>query len=107
LFLQNIINERRANGSYKIQPTNFLETFLQEIDKRAENGEGKDTFYTDEQLIAVGVDLFMTGSDTTSTALEFAILFMMRNPQVQVQVQEEIDRVVGRNRLPAPEDKMR
>lgn len=59
----------------------------------------------DEQLITVGMDLFMTGSDTTSTALEFAILYMLRFPEIQTKVQEEIERVIGRERLPTLADK--
>ncbi|CAG7691931.1 unnamed protein product [Allacma fusca] len=79
---------------------------MKEIDKRQEDGEGDRTFYTDEQLITVGMDLFMTGSDTTSTALEFALLFMLRFPHVQAKVQEEIDSVIGRDRLPNIADKI-
>ena len=51
--------------------------------------------YADEQLIMVCVDLFFTGGDTTSTTLEFAILYMLLNPEIQRKLQEEIDLVVG------------
>lgn len=43
----------------------------------------------------VCVDLFFTGGDTTSTTLEFAILYMLLNPEIQRKVQEEIDLVIG------------
>ena len=52
------------------------------------------------------MDLFMAGSETTSTTLTWAMLFMVRYPQVQVRVQEELDRVIGRNRNPSLKDRL-
>ena len=37
--------------------------------------------------------------------MQFAFLYMILNPQVQTKVQEEIDQVVGRERLPNLDDK--
>jgi cytochrome P450 len=47
----------------------------------------------------------MGGSDTTSNTLEFALLAMIRNPEVQAKVQEEIDSVIGQTRLPTLADR--
>jgi len=41
------------------------------------------------------MDFFMAGSETTSTTLTWAMLYMVRYPQVQKKVQEELDRNVG------------
>lgn len=57
------------------------------------------------QLIQCCVDLVMGGSDTTSNTLEFALLAMIRNPEVQAKVQEEIDSVIGQTRLPTLADR--
>ena len=51
------------------------------------------------------MDFFMAGSETTSTTLTWAMLYMVRYPQVQKKVQEELDRVVGRNRNPTLQDR--
>ena len=51
------------------------------------------------------MDFFMAGSETTSTTLTWAMLYMVRNPQVQSKVQEELDTVVGRNRNPTLQDR--
>ena len=51
------------------------------------------------------MDFFMAGSETTSTTLTWAMLYMVRYPQVQKKVQEELDRVVGRNRSPTLQDR--
>jgi cytochrome P450 len=50
-------------------------------------------------------DLFIAGSETTATSLRWFLLYMMHNLDVQRKVQEEIDRVVGRDRLPLWEDR--
>ena len=44
-------------------------------------------------------DLFLTGSDTTATTLTWAVLYMVRYPEVQTRVQQELDSVIGINRL--------
>ena len=41
------------------------------------------------------VDLFLAGTETTSTTLAWAVLYMVREQEVQNKVQEELDRVVG------------
>lgn len=53
----------------------------------AGNGEGN--------MQRVMMDLFGAGSETTSTILAFAILYMLRYPDVQQKLQEEIELVLG------------
>jgi len=47
----------------------------------------------EEQLIVVLVDLFLGGSESTSNMLSFAILYMTTHPELQDNVQREIDQV--------------
>jgi len=47
----------------------------------------------EEHLIVVLMDLFLGGSETTSNMLSFAILYMATHPEVQNNVQREIDQV--------------
>jgi cytochrome P450 len=55
--------------------------------------------FLDEAFIITTIDLFEAGAETTNNTLEFAFYYMINNPRVQIKVQAEIDRVVGRNRL--------
>jgi cytochrome P450 len=48
--------------------------------------------------------IFAGGSDTTVSTLTAFILAMVLNPDVQQKAQEEIDRVIGSDRLPAADD---
>nr|AIL94136.1 cytochrome P450 CYP3030A1 [Tigriopus japonicus] len=40
-------------------------------------------------------DLFIAGMDTTATTLSWGLIYMMKWPEIQVKVQEEIARVIG------------
>ena len=46
-----------------------------------------------EALLFTCFDLFTAGSETTSNSLIYAILMMMRNPDIQTKVREEINEV--------------
>ena len=50
-------------------------------------------------------DLFLAGSETTSTTLIFAILLMLHDSRPFKKAQKELDGVVGRSRLPCLDDR--
>jgi cytochrome P450 len=59
----------------------------------------------EQQLLDLCKDLFLAGSDTSFNSLTFSLVFMLNFPDVQRKVQEELDRVVGQDRLPGLDDK--
>ncbi|TCD63011.1 hypothetical protein EIP91_006103 [Steccherinum ochraceum] len=59
----------------------------------------------DDDAIAYSAAQIMTGGvDTTASTLSTFMLAMILHPEVQAKAQEEIDRVVGRDRLPTSSD---
>ncbi|KAJ7956144.1 Cytochrome P450 [Quillaja saponaria] len=50
---------------------------------------------TQDNLKAILIDMFVGGSDTTSTALEWAFAELMKSPVAMKKAQEEVRRVVG------------
>jgi len=69
-----------------------------------ESGKAHNSF--DElQLLAICLDMFVAGSETTNNASNFMMLHLTRSPHVQKRAREEIDRVIGRNRLPKLSDR--
>lgn len=60
---------------------------------------------TEDQLLAICLDMFMAGSETTSKSLGFCFLYLILYPDVQKKAQQEIDTVVGRDRLPSLQDR--
>ena len=104
-------------------PRDFTDTMLIEI---LNTTDPASSFYGDfgiENLKNVMFDLFLAGSETTSTTLTWAALYMVRYPDVQRRVQvdkfllryiyyqlanplqAELDRVVGQNRHPSIADR--
>ncbi|XP_014664715.1 PREDICTED: cytochrome P450 2C20-like [Priapulus caudatus] len=82
----------------------FTDTYLAEIKQEAKRGASR-CFFTDEELLFILTDLFMAGTETTSTTLRWGLLFMLKYPMVCKKVQSEIDDVIGRGRLPTMADK--
>ncbi|XP_052618668.1 cytochrome P450 2C27-like isoform X1 [Peromyscus californicus insignis] len=83
-------------------PRDFIDYYL--IKQKQENHNQQSEF-TLEHLETTVTDLFAAGTETTSTTLRYALLLLLKHPHVTAKVQEEIDRVVGRNRSPCMQDR--
>ncbi|KAG9123388.1 hypothetical protein FRC07_015007 [Ceratobasidium sp. 392] len=59
---------------------------------------------TREQVIYLAGVLIDGGSDTTSSWMQSLVLGLISFPEAQKKAHEELDRVVGRDRMPTPED---
>ena len=85
-------------------PRDYIDMFLLEILRTTDMSSSFYGSVGREQLVATLLDLFIAGGDTTATTLKWAVVYMLRYPEVQEKVQEELDRVVGRDRAPVMED---
>ncbi|KAF7642454.1 hypothetical protein LDENG_00257610, partial [Lucifuga dentata] len=63
--------------------------------QKEEDSHAMDTHYHEMNMITTVSNLFNAGTDTTATTLRWGLLFMAKYPQIQDQVQEELDRVIG------------
>jgi len=52
-------------------------------------------------------DFFSAGTDTTTSSLSWAVLYLLRYPDIQTKLQNEIDTVVGKSRLTSLADRNR
>ncbi|KAG5262889.1 hypothetical protein AALO_G00280110 [Alosa alosa] len=73
------------------QPRDFIDSYLDEMEKRT----GKGTSFDDSQLVAILLDLFIAGTDTTSNTLRTATLYLMTHPHIQERCYQEIEEVLG------------
>lgn len=53
------------------------------------------------------LDLIGAGTETTSTTLLWALLFMTKYPEIQKKLHKEIDLVLGKGRQPSRDDRLR
>ncbi|XP_032040657.1 cytochrome P450 2K6-like [Aythya fuligula] len=72
----------------------FIDAFL--VRQQEENGKD-NVFFDNENLTEVVRNLFAAGTDTTSTTLRWGLLLMMKYPEIQKKVQDEIEQVLGSN----------
>nr|XP_028577806.1 cytochrome P450 2K6-like [Podarcis muralis]XP_028577808.1 cytochrome P450 2K6-like [Podarcis muralis] len=63
--------------------------------KQQEEKDKPNGYFHNENLKAVVGNLFAAGMETTSTTLRWGLLLMMKYPEIQNKVQEEIAKVVG------------
>ncbi|XP_069479838.1 vitamin D 25-hydroxylase [Ambystoma mexicanum] len=102
-FLLRIIGRFSENRKPK-SPRHFIDAYLDEMDQNAHDKEA--TYSTDNLIFSVG-ELIIAGTETTTNVLRWAVLFMALYPNIQGQVQKEIDTVVGPHRAPSLEEKSR
>ncbi|GLH16246.1 Probable cytochrome P450 304a1 [Gryllus bimaculatus] len=84
----------------------FCDVYLKEMEKLREEGILDKTTFSEDQLLLSMIDFFFPAATAISTTMVFAIVFLMHNPHVAERVQEELDNVVGRSRLPHLDDRV-
>ncbi|XP_034386513.1 cytochrome P450 2J6-like [Cyclopterus lumpus] len=82
-------------------PRDYIDAFIIEM----ENHHESDLGFTEANLALCSLDLFLAGSETTSTTLLWALVFLIKSPDIQDKVQVEIDGVIGRTRQPSMADR--
>ncbi|CAI9585503.1 unnamed protein product [Staurois parvus] len=81
-------------------PRDYIDCFL------LKQLQEKDNPYFDtKNMVLTILNLFFAGSDTVSSTLRNGILILMRYPEIQDKVLEEIVRVIGQNRIPNIRDR--
>ncbi|XP_059196412.1 cytochrome P450 2J2-like isoform X2 [Centropristis striata] len=100
-FIRAEIKEHKQNWDPSDQ-RDYIDCYLKEIQMR--KGQADNTF-DEENLIMSALDLFVAGTETTSTTLRWAFLYMAKYPEIQEKVQAEIDRVIGQSRQPSMKDR--
>ncbi|XP_027146360.1 cytochrome P450 2J6 isoform X6 [Larimichthys crocea] len=83
-------------------PRDYIDTFIIEM----ENHKESDLGFTETNLAMCSTDMFLAGTDTTSTTLLWALVYLIKYPDIQDKVHAEIDRVIGQARLPSMADRL-
>ncbi|KAJ8676568.1 hypothetical protein QAD02_012355 [Eretmocerus hayati] len=105
-FFQETVDQHKATfeeGNIR----DLVDAYLLEIQKAKAEGRAEKLFHGknhDRQLQQILGDLFSAGMETIKTTLEWAVILMLHHPEAARSVQEELDQIVGRNRMPTLED---
>ncbi|XP_021016868.1 cytochrome P450 2J3-like [Mus caroli] len=101
LFIYQIMESHRKDWNPD-EPRDFIDAFLTEMSKYRDK---TTTSFNEENLINTTLDLFFAGSETTTSTLRWALLYITTNPEVQEKVHSEVDRVIGHGRQPTIDDR--
>ncbi|XP_021761517.1 flavonoid 3'-monooxygenase-like [Chenopodium quinoa] len=94
-FLGAILEEHKAN----LKGDHFGGDFLSTLISLRDNCDGEGGKLTDTEIKALLLNMFTAGTDTSSSTTEWAIAELIRNPKTLAKVQQELDSVVGQDRL--------
>lgn len=93
-FLGAILEEHKTNPKGD-HGRDFLSTLISLKD----NYDDEDGKLTDTEIKALLLNMFTAGTDTSSSTTEWAIAELIRHPKILDKVQQELDSIVGQDRL--------
>nr|CAB3235468.1 cytochrome P450 2C42-like [Phallusia mammillata] len=99
-FVESEVTYHKASLDPK-NPRDFIDHYLIEVTSNHSH------LFTDSFLKMTIMDFFQAGTETTSTTLKWAVLYMVNNPEVQEKVQNEIDRELAFHGMPKYEDRLK
>nr|XP_045588766.1 cytochrome P450 2C55-like [Procambarus clarkii] len=100
-FIKQAVEEHKANLDPD-NPRDFMDIYITEINKTEHNPE---TTFSSDQLLALCSDVFTAGVETGSASVSFAVLLAVVHPRVMLNIQRELDAVVGHDRLPSTDNR--
>ncbi|GCC33982.1 hypothetical protein chiPu_0012455 [Chiloscyllium punctatum] len=100
-FVNQMIQSHRESLQ-KDFPRDYIDSFLIKMD---EEKHKPDSEFIDENLLMSVINLFLAGTETTSTTLQWAIQILVKFPHIQEKIYQEICEVIGSYRRPAIEDR--
>ncbi|CAL4206598.1 unnamed protein product, partial [Meganyctiphanes norvegica] len=109
-MMRNIIGERRkvfdANVTRDVLDGYLLKEhqIKEDLISRFGNADSFNKAEYEHQIIQVLSDMFSAGEETVNNTLKWSLIFLLHHPKVVSKIQEELDAVVGRQRLPNMDD---
>lgn len=99
-FLGDEINKHKMRFDPNIEDKDFMDVYIRVLKEH-----GEINTYSEKQLVAMCMDMFMAGTETTAKSMSFGFSYLVREQDIQRKAQEEIERVVGKDRMPCLDDR--
>ncbi|XP_072020299.1 methyl farnesoate epoxidase-like [Amphiura filiformis] len=104
-FILAVVNKHRQNVD-EDNIHDIIGVFLQEIELSMKEQSDRAEYMHLNSLTGTAINLFIGGAETTATTLRWALLYKIKYPKIQAKVQQEMDVVVGRMRMPQWADRL-
>ena len=101
-FIGKIIEEHRQKFDPD-QLNDLIDIWLNET--RLHESDDPDSFLNPKNMPGQVLLIFVAGTDTIATTLHWGIQYLIRYPKILARIQQELDELTGRNRLPRLADK--
>jgi cytochrome P450 len=95
-----MVKRGMENGSPEIS---FTRKMWEEKETAGADGDAADI--TEDDIKGATATMYAAGADTTLSTLVVFVLCMLLSPEAQENDRQEIDRVIGRDRLPNLSDR--
>ncbi|XP_072346070.1 cytochrome P450 2C3-like isoform X3 [Scyliorhinus torazame] len=102
-FIKQMIQSHKESLQ-KDFPRDYIDSFLIKME---EEEHKHDSEFIHMNLLWTIMNLFLAGTETTSTTLQSAIRILAKYPHIQEKIHSEIDEVVGSCRRPTVEDRVK
>ena len=99
------IYQEHVEANRVANPQDLTDALLKAKKEAEEEDSSMKGFLTDQNLIMTMSEVFMAGMETTASTLCWTLLYLIHNPGVQQMLHQELDQVIGPDRLPGLEDK--
>ncbi|KAJ1108361.1 hypothetical protein NDU88_005737 [Pleurodeles waltl] len=83
-------------------PRDFIDCFLIKMQQETQNRASE---FSMKNLVMTTLNLFAAGTETVSTTLRYGLMILLKYPEVEETVHQEIEHVIGESRLPCMEDR--
>ncbi|XP_077130954.1 cytochrome P450 2K4-like [Ranitomeya variabilis] len=100
-FISQFLMNRRLHFDAN-DITGYIDAYLLKQEQETTKAQ---TYFNEENLLGSALDLFGAGTETTSTTIRWGILLMMKYPEIQKKIQEEIKMNIKPGQLPTAEDR--
>ncbi|XP_012675814.2 cytochrome P450 2A10-like [Clupea harengus] len=103
--LRAFITERIHQHKETLDPDNprdYIDCFLIRLNQMKEQPASEFTY---DNMIATVLNLFMAGTESTSTTIRYAFMLLIKHPDIQEHMHREIDTVLGQHGIPQMEDR--